>query len=113
MMVLAATPATPVGQTFLFWRVAIPSDYLESSTHYTSPKIPYDGLGDSWDQSIQSNDPLQLDLVMFTTNIVMFPTQPKELPLSQSETAGNTILDAVEDHAGTTWNYNSLTGCIA
>ena len=61
MMVLAATPATPVGQTFLFWRVAIPSDYLESSTHYTSPKIPYDGLGDSWDQSIQSNDPLQLD----------------------------------------------------
>ena len=47
MMVLAATPATPVGQTFLFWRVAIPSDYLESSTHYTSPKIPYDGLGDS------------------------------------------------------------------
>ena len=61
MMVLAATPATPVGQTFLFWRVAIPSDYLESSIHYTSPKIPYHGLGDSWDQSIQSNDPLQLD----------------------------------------------------
>ena len=47
MMVLKATLATPVGQTFLFWRVAVPSDFLESSIHYTTQKIPYHGLGDS------------------------------------------------------------------
>ena len=61
MMVLTATQATPVGQTFLFWRAAVPSNYLESNTYYRRPKIPYHGLGDSWVQSIQSIDPLQLD----------------------------------------------------
>ena len=109
MMVLTATPATPVGQTFLFWRAAVPSNYLESNTYYRRPKIPYHGLGDSWVQSIQSIDPLQLDFEHSDVSNAAKRVTP--LPTGD---CSNTILDAVEkDHAGTTWNYNSLTGCIA